>query len=42
MIKQKYIDLLRVKPDKKIHLKDYDTGWAQTEDFKEVGKDKVK
>jgi PPK2 family polyphosphate:nucleotide phosphotransferase len=42
MIKQKYIDLLRVKPGKKIHLKDYDTGWAQTDDFKEAGKDKVK
>jgi len=42
MIKQKFIDLLRVEPGKKIHLKDYDTGWAQTEEFKELGKDKLK
>jgi PPK2 family polyphosphate:nucleotide phosphotransferase len=42
MIKQKYIDLFRVDPEKKIHLKDYDTGWAQDESFKEVGKEKLK
>lgn len=42
MIKQKYIDLLRVEPGKKIHLKDYETGWAQTKDFDEIGKDKLK
>lgn len=42
MIKQKYIDLFRVDSEKKIHLKDYDTGWAQNEDFKEMGKDKLK
>jgi len=42
MIKQKYIDLFRVKPGKKIHLKDYETGWAQTKDFEEFGKDKIK
>lgn len=42
MIKKKYIDLLRVEPGKKISLKDYDTGWAQTEEFKEIGKDNLK
>jgi PPK2 family polyphosphate:nucleotide phosphotransferase len=42
MIKQKYINHLRVLPGKKIHLKDFDTGWAQIEDFKEYGKDKLK
>lgn len=42
MIKQKYIDLFRVDPEKKIRLKDHDTGWAQNEDFKEVGKEKLK
>jgi PPK2 family polyphosphate:nucleotide phosphotransferase len=42
MIKKKYIDLLRVEPGKKIHLKDYETGWAQTKDFEEIGKDKLK
>ena len=42
MINKKLIKLLRVKPGKKIHLKDYDTGWEQTEELKELGKDKVK
>jgi len=42
MIKQKYIDLFRVDPEKKIRLKDYDTSWAQNDDFKEFGKDKLK
>jgi PPK2 family polyphosphate:nucleotide phosphotransferase len=42
MIKQKYIDLFRVKPGKKIHLMDYDTGWAQTKEFEDFGKDKLK
>ncbi len=42
MIKKKYIKLFHVKPGKKIHLKDYDTGWAQTDEFKDFGKEKVK
>ena len=42
MIDKKLIKLLRVKPGKKISLKDYDTGWEQTDDLKELGKDKVK
>ena len=42
MIDKKLIKLLRVKPGKKIHLKDYDTGWAQTKELKEFGKDEVK
>ncbi|MCX7066326.1 MAG: polyphosphate kinase 2 family protein [Methylococcales bacterium] len=42
MIKKKYIDLFRVDPEKKARLKDHDTGWAQNEDFKEMGKDKLK
>jgi PPK2 family polyphosphate:nucleotide phosphotransferase len=42
MINKKYNDLLRVKPGKKIRLKDYDTGWEQTEDLKELGKGEVK
>jgi PPK2 family polyphosphate:nucleotide phosphotransferase len=42
MIKQKYIDLFLVDSEKKIRLKDYDTGWAQNDDFKEVGKEKLK
>ena len=42
MIDKKLIKLLRVKPGKKISLKDYDTGWEQTDDLKELGKDEVK
>jgi len=38
MIKQKYIDLLRVKPGKNIHLKDYVTECAQAEELKEFDK----
>ena len=42
MIKKKLIKLLRVEPGKRIRLKDYDTGWEQTDDLKELGKDDVK
>ena len=42
MIKKKHIELLRVEPGKKISLKDYDTGWAQTDELKEIGKDNLK
>ena len=42
MIKQKYIDLLRVKPGKNIHLKDYVTECAQAEELKEFDKDELK
>lgn len=42
MIGEDIIDLFRVKPDKKIRLKDYDTGWAQTKELKVLGKDVVK
>ncbi|MDP3010742.1 MAG: polyphosphate kinase 2 family protein [Methylococcales bacterium] len=42
MIKQKYIKLFRVKSDKKIHLKDYSTNWAQNEEFKAFGKEQLK
>ncbi len=42
MIDKKYTDLLRVKPGKKISLSDYHTGWAQTDEFKEIGKDNLK
>ncbi|MGZ4998746.1 MAG: polyphosphate kinase 2 family protein [Methylomonas sp.] len=42
MIKKEIIDLFRVKPDKKIRLKDYETGWAQTDEFKAAGKKMVK
>ena len=42
MIKKKYIKLLRVEPGKKVRLKNYDTGWALTEELKELGKEEVK
>ena len=42
MIKPKHIKLFRVKPGTKIKLKDYDTGWAQNEEFKAFGKDNLK
>ena len=42
MIRRDLIDKLRVPPGKKIRLKDYDSGWAQTKELKELGKDVVK
>lgn len=42
MIDSKLIDALRVPPGKKLRLKDYDTGWAQTKELKALGKDEVK
>jgi hypothetical protein len=32
MIQQDILDLFRLKPGKKVRLKDHDTGWAQTEE----------
>jgi len=42
MLNRKIIDLFRVPPGKKIKLKDYDPGWAQSADLAELGKDTVK
>ena len=42
MIKKEIIDLFRVKPDKKVRLKDHETSWAQTDEFKSAGKKAVK
>jgi PPK2 family polyphosphate:nucleotide phosphotransferase len=42
MIRSDIIDLFRVRPGKKFRLKDHDTGWAQTKELKELGKDAVK
>jgi PPK2 family polyphosphate:nucleotide phosphotransferase len=42
MISPDIIDLFRLKPGKKVRLKDHDTGWAQTKELKELGKDVVK
>jgi PPK2 family polyphosphate:nucleotide phosphotransferase len=42
MIQESLIALSRVPPGKRVRLKDHDTGWAQTEELKEFGKDAVK
>jgi PPK2 family polyphosphate:nucleotide phosphotransferase len=42
MIQQDILDLFRLKPGKKVRLKEHDTGWAQTRELKELGKDVVK
>ena len=42
MIKKEIIDLFKVKPDTKVRLKDYYTGWDQTEELKEFGKKAIK
>jgi len=42
VISHEIIDLFRVPPGKKIKLKNYDPGWAQTADLKELGKAEVK
>ena len=42
MIKKEIIEMFRVKPGKKIHLKDHETGWEQTEAFKSLGKKAIK
>src|SRR6516162_4675360 len=42
MIHQDILDRFRLQPAKKVRLKDHDTGWAQTKELKELGKDVVK
>jgi PPK2 family polyphosphate:nucleotide phosphotransferase len=42
MIPPELIDLIKLRPGKKVRLKDYDTGWAQTKELKELGKAVVK
>jgi PPK2 family polyphosphate:nucleotide phosphotransferase len=43
MIRPDIVDLFRVPPGKKkLRLADYDTGWAQTTELEELGKDAVK
>src|SRR5262249_30921013 len=42
VIQQDVIDLFRVEPGKKVSLKDYDPGWAQTKEMKELGKEVMK
>jgi PPK2 family polyphosphate:nucleotide phosphotransferase len=42
MIRKDIIELFRVPPGKKIRLRDYNPGWAQTKEMKELGKDDIK
>ena len=42
MIRQDIIARFRVPPGKKLQLRDYDTGWAQTKELKALGKDVIK
>jgi len=42
MIRPDILDLFRVPPGKKVKLKDYHTGWDQTDELQELGKDAVK
>ena len=42
MIDPELIARIRVPPGKNIRLKDYDTGWAVTDELKALGKDEVK
>lgn len=42
MIKKKYIKQLIVSPGSKVSLKRYDSGWAQNDELKKVGKDGIK
>jgi PPK2 family polyphosphate:nucleotide phosphotransferase len=42
MINPKLIKLFQVEPGEKARLKQRDSGWAQTADLKELGKDEVK
>jgi PPK2 family polyphosphate:nucleotide phosphotransferase len=42
MIDPKIIDQFRVAPESKVRLKDHDTGWAQTSEMKELGKEAIK
>jgi PPK2 family polyphosphate:nucleotide phosphotransferase len=42
MIKEKYIRKLTVSPGHKVSLKRFETGWAQDDELKNVGKDALK
>jgi len=42
MLKKDILEALRVEPGSTLRLKDRDTGWAQTQELKELGKDDIK
>jgi PPK2 family polyphosphate:nucleotide phosphotransferase len=42
MIREDILKVLRVAPETKVRLKDYDPGWEQTEEMKVLGKEVIK
>ncbi len=42
MLNKEILKALRVAPGERLRLKDRDTGWAQTKELKELGKDEIK
>ena len=42
MIRKDVIELFRVPPGKRVRLKDHNSGWSQTEEMEELGKDALK
>jgi PPK2 family polyphosphate:nucleotide phosphotransferase len=42
MIRKDVLELFRVAPGKKLRLKDHNPGWAQTREFKQLGKEAIK
>ncbi|HQA81460.1 MAG TPA: polyphosphate kinase 2 family protein [Methanoregulaceae archaeon] len=42
MIKKKYLKKIMVSPGSRVSLERYDTGWAQDDELKKVGKDAIK
>ncbi len=42
MIRKDIVDLFRVPPGTTVRVKDYDPGWAQTEEMEELGKDALR
>src|SRR3954449_13126812 len=42
MIRRDIVDLFRVPAGEKVRLKDHNSGWAQTDEMEELGKDALK
>jgi PPK2 family polyphosphate:nucleotide phosphotransferase len=42
VIREDIIQLFRVPPGKTVRVKDYDSGWSQTEEMEGLGKDEIK
>jgi PPK2 family polyphosphate:nucleotide phosphotransferase len=42
MIRDDIIERFRIKPEKRFRLKDHETGWAQTPEFEELGREVIK